>query len=275
MDRQSSDYKTVGRKLLERGDRAAAAKALSRHLSIESNDVDAWFMLAVALDDKGQRADCYRQVLRVDPSNRLASHQLAQIQEAEKVEESPHTENPSEELVAGKSPPPSRPSPSLPEKPASFALRPKHVAALGGFFAIVGTFLPWTVLYKFNESSRVPLDLSYGISSIQGLFVLLTSAAIVAVAFVHNTREGKPSAPLAAFLAGVGLLMGIYWWWVTLTPLEVSQGDVAAFFGETTYESTEAGSGFTISMISLLIAFLSGLARNRNSNTRHVTATGT
>jgi hypothetical protein len=67
------------KKLLELGDKDGAIKELARLLRQQPQNVNAWFLLAQALDDKDRKADCYRQVLRVDPDNLIAQDFLRNL----------------------------------------------------------------------------------------------------------------------------------------------------------------------------------------------------
>jgi tetratricopeptide (TPR) repeat protein len=67
------------KKLLEIGDREGAVKELVKFLRSKPRDVDAWFFLAQAIDDKNKKADCYRQILRIDPTHDLAQENLRKL----------------------------------------------------------------------------------------------------------------------------------------------------------------------------------------------------
>jgi tetratricopeptide (TPR) repeat protein len=55
------------------GDREGARLALGDLLKADADNVDAWALLAILLKDPAQQAECYRQVLRIDPENRQAA----------------------------------------------------------------------------------------------------------------------------------------------------------------------------------------------------------
>jgi tetratricopeptide (TPR) repeat protein len=55
------------------GDREGARLALLELLKADADNVDAWALLAILLKDPAQQAECYRQVLRIDPENRQAA----------------------------------------------------------------------------------------------------------------------------------------------------------------------------------------------------------
>jgi tetratricopeptide (TPR) repeat protein len=60
------------KKLLEIGDRHGALEALNRILQTNPRDIDAWFLLIDVVEDPAQKADCYRQILKIDPDNEFA-----------------------------------------------------------------------------------------------------------------------------------------------------------------------------------------------------------
>ena len=60
------------KKLLEIGDRQGAMEALNRILQTNPQDIDAWFLLVDVVDDPAKKADCYRQILMLDPNNQFA-----------------------------------------------------------------------------------------------------------------------------------------------------------------------------------------------------------
>lgn len=55
------------------GDREGARLALVELLEGDPDSVDAWSLLAILLPDPADQAECYRQILRVDPGNRQAA----------------------------------------------------------------------------------------------------------------------------------------------------------------------------------------------------------
>ena len=77
------------KKLLEIGDREGAKKDLDQITSNNPENIEAWFLLAQTLEDKEKKKDCYRQIIRVDPNNRLAQDNLKHlIEETNHIEES-------------------------------------------------------------------------------------------------------------------------------------------------------------------------------------------
>jgi hypothetical protein len=67
------------RRQIRSGQWQAARRALIARLGDHPHDVDAWMLLATVLDDAEKQADCYRQVLGLDPGHRQAARALAQL----------------------------------------------------------------------------------------------------------------------------------------------------------------------------------------------------
>jgi hypothetical protein len=55
------------------GDREGARRELVALLGIDSDNLDAWALLAILLKEPTEQAECYRQILRIDPENRQAA----------------------------------------------------------------------------------------------------------------------------------------------------------------------------------------------------------
>ena len=60
------------RNQINAGDREGARRGLAEFLDIDSDNADAWALLAILLSDPAEQAECYRQILRIDPENRQA-----------------------------------------------------------------------------------------------------------------------------------------------------------------------------------------------------------
>ncbi len=58
--------------LLESGDKEGAIKQLAAILGQNPRNIDAWLLLAKLMDNNARKADCYRQVLRIDPNHAVA-----------------------------------------------------------------------------------------------------------------------------------------------------------------------------------------------------------
>jgi len=67
--------------LIDSGDHPAAKKILVGILNKNPENVSAWELLANLVEDRNQKVDCYRQVLRLDPGNQLAVTQLAELED--------------------------------------------------------------------------------------------------------------------------------------------------------------------------------------------------
>ena len=57
------------RALIAAGNRDEAMRQLARVLSTDPGDIHAWLLMAQVIEDPARKADCYRQVLKIDPQN--------------------------------------------------------------------------------------------------------------------------------------------------------------------------------------------------------------
>jgi len=64
---------------LDVGQVGEARRELVKLLRIEPRNTAAWMLLATLLDDEDKQADCYRQVLTIEPGNAQASEKLQQL----------------------------------------------------------------------------------------------------------------------------------------------------------------------------------------------------
>lgn len=62
--------------MISKGQKGLAIKELTKILKADSRDLEAWSLLALAVDETGKKADCYRQILRIDPGNQHAQSNL-------------------------------------------------------------------------------------------------------------------------------------------------------------------------------------------------------
>jgi len=65
--------------LIRIGDKNTACIELSKVLSSDSNNLEAWELLSTLVDDPNQREDCFNQILRIDPENKTAAQYLQAI----------------------------------------------------------------------------------------------------------------------------------------------------------------------------------------------------
>lgn len=68
---------------LKEGNRATARQLLIAAIRQAPDNVQAWLWLSGAVDNKNERIDCLKQVLRLDPENEVAARGLAIIQKSE------------------------------------------------------------------------------------------------------------------------------------------------------------------------------------------------
>jgi hypothetical protein len=71
-----SDSLAVVRQCVNAGDRDGAKRRLADLLQSDPQNLSAWALLAVVLDDPAKHGDCYRHILRRDPGNRYATTML-------------------------------------------------------------------------------------------------------------------------------------------------------------------------------------------------------
>jgi len=69
------------RHLINAGDRRGARIALIELLEAEPDNADAWALLAILLTDPAEQAQCYREILRINPSDRQAEIWLESLTE--------------------------------------------------------------------------------------------------------------------------------------------------------------------------------------------------
>ena len=69
----TTDSLEVIRRWINMGDRVGAKVALIDFLRTDPDAIDAWALMAILLRDPAQQAECYRQILRIDPENRQAA----------------------------------------------------------------------------------------------------------------------------------------------------------------------------------------------------------
>jgi hypothetical protein len=67
------------RRKIEAGDLESAKRDLVEILRADRENILAWAFLALVLDDPIKQADCYRQILKIDPANREAAARLQRL----------------------------------------------------------------------------------------------------------------------------------------------------------------------------------------------------
>jgi hypothetical protein len=73
------------RKRIQSGDIEGARSALFRYLREKPHYIPGWMLLAGLLSDPKKQADCYRQVLRLDPAHSQAAARLNEIDEGQMI----------------------------------------------------------------------------------------------------------------------------------------------------------------------------------------------
>ena len=64
---------------ISRGDKNTAQQILANILNQESQNADAWLLLADILDNPEQRIDCLKRVLKINPNNVIAKRRLDEL----------------------------------------------------------------------------------------------------------------------------------------------------------------------------------------------------
>ncbi len=84
---------------IKTGDTEGARGALVTLLQANPQNADGWELLATILDEPARQADCYRQILRINPSNRYAAERLQALASRSMVSSSQGQPTPDEEAV--------------------------------------------------------------------------------------------------------------------------------------------------------------------------------
>jgi len=82
------------RKNIQRGDQERARALLAQLIKEDPRNVQAWMLLAEAVDTKGQATFCLEQALKLDPSNSTALKWLAILNPAQYAQPEPEPPSP-------------------------------------------------------------------------------------------------------------------------------------------------------------------------------------
>ncbi len=66
----------IPKHLIQIGDTKKACIELGKLLRADPNNLEAWELLSTLLVDPNQKADCFKQILRIDPENTTAAQHL-------------------------------------------------------------------------------------------------------------------------------------------------------------------------------------------------------
>lgn len=75
-----NDFTQQGIKALKAGNKSQARRLLQQAVQQDVNDVQAWMWLAATVSTPAERADCLRQVLRLEPGNAAAQRALLELE---------------------------------------------------------------------------------------------------------------------------------------------------------------------------------------------------
>jgi hypothetical protein len=67
------------KELIRKGNRETAYQEVLRVVNYDPANKDAWWLMLALLDDGAKKADCYRQILKIDPQDQTALLHLAQL----------------------------------------------------------------------------------------------------------------------------------------------------------------------------------------------------
>lgn len=108
------------RGMITAGNKTEAVRELARVLGADPRSLEGWLLMAQALDDPARQADCYRQVLKLDPGNPLATQRLEALQAPAPEPAAPAPQPPAS---APASPPPAPPA-NIPPPAGTAAFEP-------------------------------------------------------------------------------------------------------------------------------------------------------
>jgi thioredoxin-like negative regulator of GroEL len=75
----NSNQLNNARKAISKGDKKTAQQILAGIINEDSNNVDAWLMLAEILDDPEHRIESLKRVLAINPNNVIAARRLSEL----------------------------------------------------------------------------------------------------------------------------------------------------------------------------------------------------
>jgi tetratricopeptide (TPR) repeat protein len=130
--------------LYNKGDKPQALKLLAEIVKQEPNNSDAWYGLALCLDDPDKKVYCLKRVLSLDPSHKKAQQSLEKLQSGEKSS--------SHQKVTESQPLP------VTKKESPFSWQ--TVSILGGTILICAIIIG-IILREINVYKPVPTPISY------------------------------------------------------------------------------------------------------------------
>lgn len=239
--------------LIRSGNKDLGQRLLAGVLLKEPNNINAWIWLSSCLDDKDQIIYCLKKVLTIDPGNITALSALRSIEEQDL---------PTEGEIVGRlsqTPPVSKIKPEVAQQMDSnnqkSVFQPKYLTALAGLMVLMGAFLPWArSMYYEKDVLEVFTGLSFPIgvlTAVVGILVIFLSI------FIPGKTEHANSLPSS--LIGLAFLFALPIW-ATMSYescFEHIFGDACEY---TTIYGT--GTGYALSLLSLLFVFIFGLIRN-------------
>jgi pimeloyl-ACP methyl ester carboxylesterase len=149
--------------LIRAGNKQEAQNILIPLVRGNPNSAEAWYLLGLALDDKQKQLYAFQQVLRIDPTNQHAQHQVARLQ-------APQIEKPLTDSTAIQPEPSGRPETSLkpvqtqvrkkPSKKSGFSPVIWGMSGLLGFLFCLTIFTGWWLFSNLRSTADAPLPVS-------------------------------------------------------------------------------------------------------------------
>jgi tetratricopeptide (TPR) repeat protein len=258
--------------LLGIGDRKRAIKELFFKLKNNPNNVDAWSLLAEVVYENEKKADCYRQILRIDPSNKLAQELLANIVKGknvkqvkdlnEKTKKSQTVSSNSKHVITNsKSSLYKQPIEIVNVKTKTSGFKPKYITILAELGIIFGALLPW-VLSSYGDITITDI----GLETIPGLATFAIGLIILYTTIFIESKNGKNLALISSTIAFISFIILMIWarsnyYASVYCALSIPmKGEIFHEHPECVFIRT--GVGYRFSMFFLLVTIISGLIKN-------------
>ncbi len=126
---------------MQAGNAELARPILSGYLRERPDSEQAWYLLSLAVFDSGQRLDCLRQVLRINPNHAKAKQRIASLQAAQQANEKESLENtntPNETMPSTSQALSTAPSPASLNKKKERTIRKKKPSVI--LLILIGLF---------------------------------------------------------------------------------------------------------------------------------------
>ncbi len=175
-----NEFTQQGINAVKAGKKLEARRLLQQAVQKDPNDMQAWMWLSATVDSAAERADCLRQVLRIDPNNAIAKRGLSDLEPPpaapEPAPEPPAPARPASLLSRLPLRPPApaqraEPTPDPLPPPVAKKTRPAKkrapmtkkrltllLAGLGGLLVVGSVALGLVLARQFSAVSAAPVD---------------------------------------------------------------------------------------------------------------------